>query len=131
VTAGFGDLATTFIDPADSARLQENLLVSHAVGVGDPLPRDVVRAMLLLRANTLALGHSGCRPVLVDRICDLLRLGIHPVVPSQGSVGASGDLAPLAHLALPLTGRGLVEVGGRIRDAAEALKAAGVEPLEL
>ncbi len=131
VTTGFGDLATTFIDPADSARLQENLLVSHAVGVGDPLPRDVVRAMLLLRANTLALGHSGCRPEIADRVCDLLRLGIHPVVPSQGSVGASGDLAPLAHLALPLTGRGSVEVGGRIQDAADALRAAGIEPLEL
>ena len=131
VTTGFGDLATTFIDPADSARLQENLLVSHAVGVGQPLPRDVVRAMLLLRANTLALGHSGCRPALVDRICDLLCLGIHPIVPSQGSVGASGDLAPLAHLALPLTGRGQVEVGGRIVQAADALKSAGIEPLEL
>ncbi|MGZ6267201.1 MAG: HAL/PAL/TAL family ammonia-lyase, partial [Candidatus Limnocylindrales bacterium] len=131
VTTGFGDLATTFIDPADSARLQENLLVSHAVGVGDPLPRDVVRAMLLLRANTLALGHSGCRPVVVDRICDLLRLGIHPVVPSQGSVGASGDLAPLAHLALPLTGRGPVEVGGQILDASDALESAALEPLVL
>ena len=131
VTTGFGDLATTFIAPADSALLQENLLVSHAVGVGAPLQRDVVRAMLLLRANTLALGHSGCRPVLVDRICDLLRLGIHPVVPSQGSVGASGDLAPLAHLALPLTGQGTVEVGGRIIDSAAALSAAGIEPLEL
>jgi histidine ammonia-lyase len=131
VTTGFGDLATTFIDPADSARLQENLLVSHAVGVGEPLPRDVVRAMLLLRANTLALGHSGCRPVVIDRICDLLRLGIHPIVPSQGSVGASGDLAPLAHLALPLTGRGHVEVGGRVVAASEALAAAKLEPLEL
>ncbi len=131
VTTGFGDLATTVIDPADSARLQENLLVSHAVGVGEPLPRDVVRAMLLLRANTLALGHSGCRPLLVDRLCDLLRLGIHPVVPSQGSVGASGDLAPLAHLALPLTGRGRVEVDGRFLEAADALEAAGIEPLEL
>jgi histidine ammonia-lyase len=131
VTTGFGDLATTYIDPADSARLQENLLVSHAVGVGEPLPRDVVRAMLLLRANTLALGHSGCRPVVIDRICDLLRLGIHPVVPSQGSVGASGDLAPLAHLALPLTGRGHVEVGGRVIAASDALAAANLEPLEL
>ena len=131
VTTGFGDLATTFIDPADSAQLQLNLLVSHAVGVGDPLPRDVVRAMLLLRANTLALGHSGCRAVLVDRICDLLRAGIHPVVPSQGSVGASGDLAPLAHLALPLIGRGFVEAGGRVITAAEALAAANLEPLEL
>jgi histidine ammonia-lyase len=131
VTTGFGDLATTYIDPADSAKLQENLLVSHAVGVGDPLPRDVVRAMLLLRANTLSLGHSGCRPVVIDRICDLLRLGIHPVVPSQGSVGASGDLAPLAHLALPLTGRGHVEVGGRVISASEALAAANLEPLVL
>jgi histidine ammonia-lyase len=127
VTTGFGDLATKFIDPADSAQL----LVSHAVGVGDPLPRDVVRAMMLLRANTLALGHSGCRAVLVDRICDLLRAGIHPVVPSQGSVGASGDLAPLAHLALPLIGRGFVEVGGRVLAAADALGAANLEPLEL
>jgi histidine ammonia-lyase len=131
VTTGFGDLATTFIDPADSARLQENLLVSHAVGVGEPLPRDVVRAMLLLRANTLALGHSGCRPIVIDRICDFLRLGIHPIVPSQGSVGASGDLAPLAHLALPLTGRGHVEVGGRRTAAADALATAGLEPIVL
>jgi len=131
VTTGFGDLATTFVSPADSAQLQENLLLSHAVGVGDPLPRDVVRAMLLLRANTLALGHSGCRPLLADRLCDLLRLGIHPVVPSQGSVGASGDLAPLAHLALPLTGRGEVEVDGRVVAAAGALKAAGLEPVVL
>ena len=131
VTTGFGDLATTFIDPTDSVRLQENLLVSHAVGVGEPLPRDVVRAMLLLRANTLALGHSGCRPVVIDRICDFLRLGIHPIVPSQGSVGASGDLAPLAHLALPLTGRGHVEVGGHVLAASEALAAAKLEPLEL
>ena len=131
VTTGFGDLASTFIAPADSAQLQENLLLSHCVGVGDPLPRDVVRGMLLLRANTLALGHSGCRVLLVDRICDFLRRGIHPVVPCQGSVGASGDLAPLAHLALPLTGRGEVEVDGRVILAGEALAAAGLEPLVL
>jgi len=131
VTTGFGDLATTTIDPSQSARLQENLLLSHAVGVGEPLPRDVVRAMLLLRANTLALGHSGCRPELVDRLCDMLRLGLHPVVPSQGSVGASGDLAPLAHLALPLTGRGHVEVNGRVVAAAEAIATAGLAPLVL
>ena len=104
VTTGFGDLATTFIPPEDAAALQENLIASHAAGVGRPFPREVVRAMLLLRANTLALGHSGCRPLLVDRICAFLELGIHPVVPEQGSVGASGDLAPLAHLALPLIG---------------------------
>ena len=87
--------------------------------------------MLLLRANTLALGHSGCRPLLVDRLLDFLRLGIHPVVPEQGSVGASGDLAPLAHLALPLIGRGEVEVRGTVMPALLALREAGLEPLTL
>ena len=131
VTTGFGDLATTSIPAADAPALQENLLVSHAAGVGAPFPREVVRAMLLLRANTLALGHSGCRPVLVDRICDFLRLGIHPQVPEQGSVGASGDLAPLAHLALPLIGRGQVERNGQLLPALTALREVGLEPLTL
>jgi histidine ammonia-lyase len=131
VTTGFGALASTVIPAADANRLQENLLMSHAVGVGPPFPREVVRAMLLLRANTLALGHSGCRPVLVDRLLDLLRLGIHPVVPEQGSVGASGDLAPLAHLALPLIGRGQVEFGGAAVPSLIALREAGLEPLTL
>jgi len=131
ITTGFGDLATTFIPPADARRLQENLLVSHAVGVGPALPRDVVRAMLLLRANTLALGHSGCRPGLVDRLLRFLELGIHPVVPAQGSVGASGDLAPLAHLALPLIGRGEVELDGHVMPALLALREEGLDPLVL
>jgi histidine ammonia-lyase len=131
VTTGFGDLATSFIPPGDEAGLQANLIASHAAGVGEPFPREVVRAMLLLRANTLALGHSGCRPLLVDRICELLERGIHPVVPAQGSVGASGDLAPLAHLALPLIGRGEVEVDGRRLPARDALRDAGLEPLVL
>ena len=131
VTTGFGDLATTYIEPAQAGRLQENLLMSHAAGVGPAFPREVVRAMLLLRANTLALGHSGCRPLLVDRLLDFLRLGIHPVVPEQGSVGASGDLAPLAHLALPLIGRGEVEVDGLVVPSMVALRGAGLEPLAL
>ena len=131
ITTGFGDLATTVIPPADARRLQENLLASHAVGVGPPLPRDVVRAMLLLRANTLALGHSGCRPELVDRLLRFLELGIHPVVPAQGSVGASGDLAPLAHLALPLIGRGEVELDGHAMPALLALREEGLAPLVL
>jgi len=131
ITTGFGDLATTFIPPVDARRLQENLLASHAVGVGPALPRDVVRAMLLLRANTLALGHSGCRPEVVDRLLAFLALGIHPVVPAQGSVGASGDLAPLAHLALPLVGRGEVELGGHVMPALLALREEGLEPLVL
>ncbi len=131
VTTGFGDLASTVIEPAQAGQLQQNLLMSHAAGVGAPFPREIVRAMLLLRANTLALGHSGCRPLVVDAILALLANRIHPVVPEQGSVGASGDLAPLAHLALPLIGRGEVEVDGTVRPAAEALREAGLEPLVL
>jgi histidine ammonia-lyase len=131
VTTGFGALATRFIDPADAAELQENLLMSHAAGVGAPLDTEIVRAMLLLRANTLALGHSGCRPLVVDRLLDFLRVGIHPIVPAQGSVGASGDLAPLAHLALPLIGRGFVELAGQRLPALVALREVGLEPLTL
>jgi histidine ammonia-lyase len=131
VTTGFGALATRFVPPADAVRLQENLLMSHAAGVGEPLPREVVRAMLLLRANTLALGHSGCRPALVDRLLAFLDRGLHPVVPAQGSVGASGDLAPLAHLALPVIGRGWVEVGGQRVPALVGLREVGLEPMTL
>jgi len=131
VTTGFGALASTRIDPADAGRLQEHLLMSHAAGVGPAFPREVVRAMLLLRANTLALGHSGCRPLVVDRLLEFLASGIHPVVPEQGSVGASGDLAPLAHLALPLIGRGQVELRGVVTPALVALRETGLEPLTL
>ena len=131
VTTGFGDLASTFIEPAQAGQLQENLLMSHAAGVGAPFPREIVRAMLLLRANTLALGHSGCRPLIVDRLLALLAAEIHPVVPEQGSLGASGDLAPLAHLALPLIGRGQVEFRGQVMPALLALREAGLEPLTL
>jgi len=131
VTTGFGSLASTYVPPERARELQERLLLSHAAGVGEPLPTEVVRAMLLLRANTLALGHSGCRPELIERLLQLLRLRIHPVVPAQGSVGASGDLAPLAHLALPLVGQGEVEVEGRVMPARQALATAGLEPLVL
>jgi histidine ammonia-lyase len=131
VTTGFGDLANVRIDPQEARRLQENLVVSHAVGVGPPHDRETVRAMLLLRANTLARGQSGCRPEIVERLLDFLRLGVHPVVPEQGSVGASGDLAPLAHLCGPLIGRGQAEVGGSVMSGADALAMVGLEPLHL
>ncbi|MEA2577233.1 MAG: histidine ammonia-lyase [Chloroflexota bacterium] len=131
VTTGFGDLASTFIDPAQASQLQENLLMSHAAGVGAAFPPEIVRAMLLLRANTLALGHSGVRPLVVDRLLEFLDAGIHPVVPEQGSLGASGDLAPLAHLALPLIGRGHVEFRGQVMPGLLALREAGLEPLTL
>jgi len=131
VTTGFGNLASRRIPAADVRQLQRNLMVSHAVGVGAPHSREVVRAMLLLRANALAQGHSGCRPEIVERLLDFLRAGIHPVVPQQGSVGASGDLAPLAHLGLPLIGLGKAEVDGEICDANEALTRKGLAPLTL
>lgn len=131
VNTGFGNLANVRIPEADLETLQERLVLSHAAGVGEPLPDEAVRGMLLLRANTLAKGHSGVRLELVERLLALLNLGILPVVPSRGSVGASGDLAPLAHLALPVLGRGRVRVAGREMPAAEALAAAGLAPLRL
>ena len=131
VTTGFGALSTTRVDPGLSGEMQVALLRSHASGVGPPLPAELVRAMMLLRARTLSQGHSGVRPVVVQRILDLLDADVLPVVPAQGSVGASGDLAPFAHLALPLIGEGEVFDGGERRPAADALAAHGIEPLTL
>jgi len=131
VTTGFGALATTRVEPAESAAMQVALLRSHAAGVGPALPDDQVRAMLLLRARTLAQGHSGVRVEVVQGLVDLLRHDILPVVPGQGSVGASGDLAPFAHLALPLIGEGTVRVEGVEMPAAAALAQAGLTPLIL
>ncbi len=131
VTTGFGKFATVRIAPADVRQLQRNLLLSHAIGVGEPFPTEVVRGMLLLRAQSLALGHSGVRPVVVEHLLELLNRKVHPVVPSQGSVGASGDLAPLAHMSLPLLGEGEVEVEGKVRPAAEVLAEIGLQPLRL
>jgi histidine ammonia-lyase len=131
VNTGFGNLANVRIAPADLGTLQTRLVLSHAAGVGEPLPEAAVRGMLLLRANTLARGFSGVREIVVERLLELLRRGLHPVVPSRGSVGASGDLAPLAHLALALIGRGEVTVAGVRQPAGVALAAAGLEPLEL
>jgi len=131
VTTGFGDLADVRISPEQTATLQRNLVRSHAAGVGEPLPEEVVRAMLVLRVNALAVGLSGVRPELADLLVAMLNAGVHPHIPSRGSVGASGDLAPLAHLALVVIGEGEAEVGGRRLAGAEALAAAGLEPMEL
>jgi histidine ammonia-lyase len=131
VTTGFGDLADVRISPEQTTTLQRNLVRSHAAGVGEPLPEEVVRAMLVLRVNALAVGLSGVRPELGDLLVAMLNAGVHPVVPSRGSVGASGDLAPLAHLALVVIGEGEAHVGGRRQSGAEALASAGLEPMEL
>ncbi len=131
LNTGFGDLANVRIEPPHLELLQERLILSHCAGTGEPLPDRAVRGMLLLRANTLARGHSGVRPELVEALLALLVADVLPVVPSRGSAGASGDLAPLAHLALPLLGRGRVRVAGREISAAEGLGKAGLEPLTL
>jgi histidine ammonia-lyase len=133
INTGFGQLVTERIPPDELAALQQNLVRSHASGSGEELPRPVVRAMLVTRLQALALGYSGVREVLLDRLVALLEAGVHPVVRSRGSLGASGDLAPLAHLALVLLGEGAAHVDGvegPIPGEA-ALARAGVEPLSL
>ena len=131
VTTGFGALASVHLTSEQARELQHGLLRSHAVAVGEPLSEWEVRAMLILRAHVLALGHSGVRPVVVDRLIEFLDRGLLPVVPQQGSLGASGDLAPLAHLALPLIGEGEVKYEGERMPAADALARMGLEPLQL
>jgi histidine ammonia-lyase len=131
VNTGFGALAEVRISAAQVVQLQQNLVRSHAAGVGQPLPRDAVRAMMLLRAAVLATGRSGARAVCCERLCELLNAGVHPVIPARGSVGASGDLAPLAHLALGMIGEGEAEYRGDTLPALEALRRAGIPPLVL
>src|SRR5581483_11080124 len=108
-----------------------NVVRSHAAGIGKPLERGEARAMMLIRANVLAKGFSGIRPLVAERLCDLLNRGVTPMIPSQGSVGASGDLAPLAHMALVLIGEGRAEFGGAVLDGGEALRRAGIQALSL
>lgn len=131
INTGFGKLADVRISSGDLSALQHNLVRSHASGLGEPLPEPETRAMLLLRANVLAKGHSGVRPVVLETLIALLNHGVHPVIPSRGSVGASGDLAPLAHLALALIGEGEVIYKGERVGACCAMLEAGVDPLTL
>jgi len=131
VNTGFGRLVTKTIPPELADELQIRLLRSHACGVGDPYPDEIVRAALLLRANALATGHSGTRVEVAELLLECLARGVLPRVPSRGSVGASGDLAPLAHLALPLIGEGEAWFDGELLPGGEALARAGLEPLRL
>jgi len=131
VNTGFGALAEVRISSAQLTQLQRNLVRSHASGVGAPLPVEAVRAMMVLRAAVLATGRSGARPLACETLVALLNAGVHPIIPCRGSVGASGDLAPLAHLALGMMGEGDAEYQGTVMPAAEALRKAGVAPLEL
>ena len=131
VNTGFGKLSDVRIPPEKLAQLQMNLVRSHAGGVGQPLSEGESRAMLLLRANVLAKGFSGCRPELVELLVAMLNAGVHPVIPEKGSVGASGDLAPLAHLALVAIGEGEASYKGERMPGGEALRLAGVAPIVL
>jgi histidine ammonia-lyase len=131
VNTGFGKMASTRISRGEIRHLQLNLVRSHACGVGAPLNEPVTRAMLALRANALAKGFSGVRPLVAETLLAMLNRGVHPVIPSQGSVGASGDLAPLAHLALVAIGEGEAVYQGRRLAGGEAMRAAGIAPLVL
>jgi histidine ammonia-lyase len=131
VNTGFGKLASTRISEADLATLQQNLIRSHSVGVGEPLAAPVVRLMLATKAASLARGHSGVRPIVIDTLLAVHNAGLIPCVPSQGSVGASGDLAPLSHMTLALMGEGEFLVDGNRQPAEQALKEHGITPLAL
>lgn len=131
VNTGFGKLASVQISREEIGHLQLNLVRSHCVGLGAPLSPRETRAVILLRANALAKGYSGVRPVVAETLCEMLNRGVLPVIPSQGSVGASGDLAPLAHLAQVAIGEGVAIYDGRRMPGAEAMRAAGIVPLKL
>ncbi len=131
VNTGFGKLSDIEIEKEDIAKLQLNLLRADAVGVGEPLPTPVVRAMMTLRANSLVKGYSGIREETLDLLVDMINAGVHPIVPCKGSVGASGDLAPLSHIAIVLIGEGKAEYKGELLPGAEALRRAGLTPVSL
>ena len=131
ITTGFGKFQDTFVTPDNAKKLQRNLLMSHACGVGEPLPEETVRAMLLLRVNALAKGFSGVRPETVDTLIQMLNKGVIPVVPEKGSLGASGDLVQLAHMALPAIGEGEAFINGVRMSGGDAMKKAGLYPVTL
>ena len=131
VNTGFGKLATVHISQEELAHLQENLVRSHAVGVGEDLDDDIVRLILLMKVIALAEGFSGVRPELVEALCALINHEVYPRIPAKGSVGASGDLAPLAHMSSVLIGAGEARVNGELVSAQEALAHAGIKPIRL
>ena len=131
ITTGFGAFKDRIIPPDQVELLQRNILVSHAVGVGNPFDIPTTRAIMLIRANTLSRGHSGIRLTTLQLLVDMLNAGVHPVIPEKGSLGASGDLAPLAHMALPIIGEGKAEYQGEVMSGAEAFKRAGLKSITL
>jgi histidine ammonia-lyase len=131
ITTGFGKFSDVSISKEDCDTLQKNIIMSHSCGIGEPLPQEAVRAMMLLRANSLVKGYSGVRLELVELLLNMLNSGIHPLVPCKGSVGASGDLIPLSHIALAMIGLGEVEYSGKKMSSKDALQLAGLRPISL
>lgn len=131
LTTGFGKFSNVVISEEEVAALQRNLIISHTCAMGDPYPTEYVRAAMLLRCNALARGNSGIRPETLDTLIRMLNEGVHPIIPQKGSLGASGDLAPLSHIALGLIGEGMAEYKGQVMPAREALEKAGIEPVVL
>ena len=131
LTTGFGKFANVVISQEETAALQRNLIISHTCAMGEPYPREYVRAAMLLRCNALSRGNSGIRVETIQTMLDMLNAGIHPVIPCKGSLGASGDLAPLSHIALGLIGEGMVEYKGETVPAAQAMAAEGIKPVVL
>ncbi|MGQ9530682.1 MAG: histidine ammonia-lyase [Candidatus Bathycorpusculaceae bacterium] len=131
VNTGFGALSNTTISPEESKKLQINLIRSHSTGVGEKLSTEVVRALMLLRANTLAKGYSGIRLETLETIVEMINKGVHPIIPAKGSVGASGDLAPLSHMSLVLIGEGEAEYQGQVMSGKEAMEKAKINPVQL
>ena len=131
ITTGFGKFSDVYIGKEDTAELQRNLIISHACGVGRPLPEHIVRGVMMLRLNALCRGFSGIRLSTVEHLLNMLNKGIHPILPEKGSLGASGDLAPLSHMVLGMLGLGQCMYQGNLMDSIDALKQAGLEPMEL
>ena len=131
LTTGFGKFSDTFVPEQETAALQRNLIVSHACGMGAPLPREVVRGAMLLRCNALARGNSGIRLSTMETLLQMLNRGVHPIIPEKGSLGASGDLAPLSHMVLVMLGEGEAEYQGRVMPGREAMAAAGIDTIQL
>ncbi len=131
ITTGFGRFSDVSISKEESRLLQKNLIVTHAVGAGKPFETEIVRGIILLRINNLAKGYSGARPETIQTMIDMLNRRVHPVVPQKGSLGSSGDLAPLSHMVLPMIGLGMAEYGGVVMPGEEAMKKAGIPVIEL
>src|SRR2546421_11293661 len=131
ITTGFGAFKDKIIGREDAATLQRNVVLSHAAGAGKPFDTPAVRAVMLIRANTLARGFSGIRLETLELILECLNRGVHPIIPEKGSLGASGDLAPLAHFACVLIGEGQAEYQGQVMSGSDALRAAGLESVKL